>query len=58
MLNRVHEMDPLRFNDGFRFIWRNGDTNDPAGQKCMMEEDGVDSSISSNVLSYTWVYTW
>jgi hypothetical protein len=22
---RFHEMDPLRFNNGFRLVWRNGD---------------------------------
>ncbi|KAH3765899.1 DUF2961 domain-containing protein [Pelomyxa schiedti] len=57
---RFHEMDPLMFSNGMRFVWRNGDTYDAAGVKCMMEEGGIwaGSPTSSNVVSYSWVYTW
>jgi len=57
---RFHEMDPLLFDNGIRFVWRNGDAVDPAGQKCYMETGGrvVGSPTQSNVLTYAWVYTW
>eukprot|EP01103_Thecamoeba_quadrilineata_P017355 TRINITY_DN6117_c0_g1_i1.p1 TRINITY_DN6117_c0_g1~~TRINITY_DN6117_c0_g1_i1.p1 ORF type:complete len:438 (-),score=58.40 TRINITY_DN6117_c0_g1_i1:38-1324(-) len=59
---RFHEMDPLVFDDGFKFVWRNGDVLDPAGIKCLMEsaEGGTvagDPTVS-NVTAYSWVYTW
>lgn len=57
---RFHEMDPLIFNNGFKLVWRNGDTVDPSGIKCMMETGGgiVGTPTASNVTSYAWVYTW
>jgi len=57
---RFHEMDPLWFDDGFKFVWRNGDLLDPAGIKCMMESGGsiAGSPTQSNVTAYAWVYTW
>ena len=56
-----HEMDPLMFNAGFKLVWRNGDTVDPAtGLKCFTEVGGnvAGNPTASNVLSYSWVYTW
>jgi len=57
---RFHEMDPIIFNDGIQFVWRNGDTLDPSGIKCMMQTGGqtVGSPTQSQVLSYVWIYTW
>eukprot|EP00042_Codosiga_hollandica_P029172 m.158762 g.158762 ORF g.158762 m.158762 type:complete len:435 (-) comp53003_c0_seq2:32-1336(-) len=58
---RFHEMDPLVFQDGFRFVWRNGDAVDPAtGYKCILEFGGdiAGSPTASNVTSYSWVYVW
>jgi len=57
---RFHEMDPLQFNDGFELVWRNGDTFDPAGIKCMMSEGGgvAGNPTESIVLAYAWAYTW
>ena len=60
MLVQFHEMDPLRFDDGFQLVWRNGDMMDPAGIKCMMESGGtiVGNPSASFVTAYAWVYTW
>ncbi|KAH3743638.1 DUF2961 domain-containing protein [Pelomyxa schiedti] len=57
---RFHHMDPLQFNEGFVFQWRNGDSVDAAGIKCMMEEGGtvIGSPSSSSLKAYTWVYTF
>jgi len=58
---RFHEMDPLTFSNGFRFVWRNGDAVDPkTGLKCFIETGGnvVGSPTVSNITSYAWVYTW
>jgi len=57
---RFHTMDPIRFEDGFRLLWRNGDAVDPAGQKCYMETGGniVGSPTKSDVTIYGWAYTW
>jgi len=58
---RFHEMDPLRFDDSFKLVWRNGDLSDHSGVKCMVEgTDGtvVGSPTASLVTSYSWVYIW
>jgi len=57
---RFHDMDPLFFDDGFQFVWRNGDRLDPAGIKCMALDEGtiVGTPTATDVLAYTWVYTW
>eukprot|EP01012_Entosiphon_sulcatum_P012645 TRINITY_DN1796_c0_g1_i1.p1 TRINITY_DN1796_c0_g1~~TRINITY_DN1796_c0_g1_i1.p1 ORF type:complete len:434 (-),score=26.86 TRINITY_DN1796_c0_g1_i1:9-1310(-) len=58
---RFHDMDPLRFNDGFRLVWRNGDAVDPkSGLKCFIESGGnvVGSPTASDVVAYSWVYVW
>jgi len=57
---RFHIMDPLPFNNGFKFVWRNGDALDPAGQKCYMQTGGqtVGNPTNSLVVTYAWVYTW
>jgi len=57
---RFHEMDPLMFSDGFRFVWRNGDLLDPTGLKCFTESGGTvaGNPQPSNVTSYAWMYVW
>jgi len=57
---RFHEMDPLAFNNGFRFVWRNGDALSPSGIKCLMETGGnvVGTPTNSQVVAYAWVYVW
>ena len=58
---RFHEMDPMPFSDGFRFVWRNGDADDPVtGLKCFTETGGrtVGNPTVSNVTAYAWMYTW
>ena len=58
---RFHEMDPLPFTDGFRFVWRNGDMDDPVtGLKCFTESGGkiVGNPTASNITAYAWMYVW
>jgi len=60
---RFHEMDPIIFQDGFRFQWRNGDVTDAStGLKCTLG-DGQGGKVIGNpqvssVLAYAWVYVW
>eukprot|EP00051_Salpingoeca_urceolata_P017817 m.245747 g.245747 ORF g.245747 m.245747 type:complete len:470 (+) comp19054_c0_seq3:1593-3002(+) len=58
---RFHEMDPIRFNDGFKLEWRCGDALDPATNlKCFTQKGGntVGHPTCGHVVSYAWVYTW
>ena len=57
---RMHDMDPIFFTDGFRFVWRNGDLLDDKGVKCMLESGGhpAGSPAKSIVTSYAWIYVW
>ena len=57
---RMHDLDPIFFYDGFRFLWRNGDVVDDRGFKCIVDQGGhvVGSPTQSNVTSYAWVYVW
>mmetsp|Transcript_38417 Transcript_38417/g.96643 ORF Transcript_38417/g.96643 Transcript_38417/m.96643 type:complete len:438 (-) Transcript_38417:49-1362(-) len=57
---RFHTADPLPFDDGFVFQWRNGDSMDPSGHKCTMQSGGtpVGSPTVSQVQTYAWVYVW
>eukprot|EP00939_MAST-03C_sp_MAST-3C-sp1_P005341 g5341.t1 len=52
---RFHEMDPIVFNNGMRFQWRNGDVTDPStGLKCTLSEGGsvIGSPQTKNTKSY------
>ena len=56
---RLHDHDPIFFQDGFRFQWRVGDVSDARGLKCT----AVNGSVSGNpqpttITAYTWVYVW
>jgi len=57
---RIHELDPIIFNDGFRFQWRNGDSRTETGLKCVTAEGGkvIGTPSDSRVLSHVWYYTW
>eukprot|EP00456_Euglypha_rotunda_P077472 TRINITY_DN7316_c0_g2_i9.p1 TRINITY_DN7316_c0_g2~~TRINITY_DN7316_c0_g2_i9.p1 ORF type:complete len:426 (-),score=33.85 TRINITY_DN7316_c0_g2_i9:128-1405(-) len=58
---RFHVQDPLRFNNGYRLTWRNGDAIDPqTGLKCFIQNGGnvVGSPSVATVVSYSWVYQW
>jgi len=60
---RFHDMDPLRFSDGFRLQWRCGDLGAPApngGGKCFSLSAGkpVGNPTCDHVMSYGWVYVW
>jgi len=56
---RFHETDPMPFDQGFKFVWRNGDTVDRAGRKCYTEKGGMAGNPGpSNVTTYGWVYVW
>ena len=58
---RFHEMDPIVFNKGMRFQWRNGDVNDPAtGLKCTSDKttNVVGDPQESHLIAYAWVYVW
>jgi hypothetical protein len=57
---RMHDLDPIFFNNGFRFEWRNGDVVDDFREKCIVDQGGhpVGSPMQSNVTSYAWIYVW
>jgi hypothetical protein len=60
---RFHDMDPLRFHDGFRLDWRCGDLHYPmvnGSGKCYAQTEGepVGNPNCDHVVSYGWVYTW
>jgi len=57
---RLHDSDPIFFNQGFRFMWRNGDVVDSRGFKCIVDQGGqtVGGPTKSQVDSYAWVYVW
>jgi len=56
---RFHTRDPMSFTNGARFFWRNGDTIDPAGIKCLsIDGEVVGTPTESTVKSYAWVYLW
>ena len=58
---RFHDMDPIVFNKGMRFQWRNGDVNDPVtGLKCTSDKttNVVGDPQKSHLIAYAWVYVW
>jgi len=66
---RFHDMDPLPFENGFKFVWRNGDVSS-GGIKCFTEGGPSDTAKPvlrngsapnfgpATVSAYSWVYTW
>eukprot|EP00756_Hemistasia_phaeocysticola_P028290 Hpha_TRINITY_DN16168_c2_g7::TRINITY_DN16168_c2_g7_i1::g.4723::m.4723 len=57
---RMHDQDPLYFEDGLKLLWRNGDVTDPTtGTKCYTQTGNVVGSPSASlIVSYSWVYVW
>ncbi len=50
---RFHEEDPIFFQKGLRYVWRNGET------KFWTREDTKAWDTKETVLySYAWVYEW
>ena len=58
---RIHQVDPIIFNDGFRLRWRNGEKLDATeGQKCTADDVGhvMGHPSVSRVTFYAYVYHW
>jgi len=56
---RFHDQDPIFFNDGFRFTWRNGDVYDEQGFKCTAEKGTpAGNPQKSRIDAQTWAYVW
>jgi len=57
---RIHLQDPLFFEGGGQFVWRNGDTVDDQGRKCLTQTGGqiVGSPTATLINSYAFGYVW
>ena len=56
---RLHDQDPIFFQDGFRFEWRVGDVSDSDGLKCTAVKGSLAGDPQpTTITAYTWVYTW
>jgi len=58
---KIHQYDPLFYGKGgFRFAWRNGDTQDPiTNHKCANDNGSkVLNPQQSTVTTYVWTYEW
>jgi len=57
---KLHHRDPVYFNNGFKFEWRNGDVTDPStGEKCTaMTGNIIGRPGISNVTSIVYLYTF
>lgn len=57
---RMHDMDPIFFPNGFRFVWRNGDVLDDRRVKCVLQSGGqtIGSPNRSLITSCAWIYVW
>jgi len=57
---RVHDKDPLFFNDGFKLQWRVGDIDDMTGMKCHTLTGGKTHGKpkTAGLVAYMWYYTW
>jgi len=56
---RLHDADPIFFQNGFRFEWRVGDVSDARGLKCTsVKGSPAGSPQPTAVTAYTWVYIW
>ena len=57
---RTYQDDPMVLNDGGSFVWRNGDTADDSGVKCMVETGGhiAGNPGTANVQTLSWTYVW
>ena len=57
---KLHHRDPIFFNDGFKFQWRNGDITDAAtGEKCTsVSGNPIGTPSAANVTTLVYAYTW
>lgn len=58
---RSYQDDPVIWSAGGAFVWRNGDTSDPAtGIKCMIETGGnpAGDPQPAQVQTMSWNYVW
>ena len=58
---RSYQDDPQLWTDGGSFVWRNGDTSDPAtGIKCMVQTGGnpAGNPQDAQVQTISWNYVW
>jgi len=58
---RSYQDDPQIWADGGSFVWRNGDTSDPAtGIKCSIQSGGnpAGNPQDAAVQTTSWSYVW
>ena len=58
---RTYQDDPMYFRAGGSFVWRNGDTSDPAnGLKCILQTGGkaVGNPQPADVQTISFNYVW
>ena len=57
---RTYQDDAMVLNDGGSFVWRNGDTSDDTGVKCMVQTGGhiAGNPGTANTQTLSWVYVW
>jgi len=57
---KIHHRDPIFFNNGFRFEWRNGDVTEPStGEKCTAMTGNIIARPGvSNVTTIVYLYTF
>jgi len=57
---RNYQDDPMIVNDGGSFVWRNGDTSDDTGVKCMVQTGGhiAGNPGIADTQTQSWVYMW
>jgi hypothetical protein len=57
---RIHQVDPIVFNDGFKLLWRNGEKWDTTKGKCNVDDIGnvMGHPSVSLVTFYAYVYRW
>ena len=56
---KIHSHDLFVFNDGFKFVWRNGDIQGADGQKCTaLTGTTIGTPSRANVSTLVYAYTW
>ena len=57
---RTYQDDAMVLNDGGSFVWRNGDTSDDTGVKCMVQTGGhvAGNPGTADTQTLSWVYVW
>jgi len=62
---RIHDLDPIFFKQGFRFVWRVGDEDDARGFKCITNSTNryrkhphSQAAPDAVVTSYAFIYVW